>query len=348
MNLFLDETKCSNNLKPLSNTRHVSDISIGILTIKEKWAFLLKDSDRILLSDVGLNHSISIPANIIPTKENFQYLLDTAKAGSPIIEQEHIKFIHYPWDIFLLNDWALRKDFESLTTGRKSFPINAFNFCINEKDIFIEEGAEVLNSSLNATTGPIYIGKNAKIMEGSLIRGPFSISENGVVKMGTKIYGATSIGKGCVAGGEIKNSILFENSNKAHDGYLGDSVIGAWCNLGAGTSASNVKNSAANITYQIENSGRSVSVGNKAGLIMGDYSRCAINTSFNTGTIVGTGCNIFETGFPPKNVRNFSWGKERYRLEKLLTDISNWKKMKGHSLSENEINKLTLLYSTEK
>ena len=346
MKIFLkSDGEQINNLSPFTKTRPISELRIGIFTIREKWEMLLASTAEIV-SSIETGDVIQINSAIIPTQNNYLQIIEASKGNSSL--PDFIKVLQYPWQIFQWNEEFLRADFELITEGRKSIDIDNTNTCKNPANIFIEPGAQISMCMINAEEGPVYIGKNALIMEGCMLRGPITIGENAVVKMGTKIYGATSIGKGCVAGGEIKNSILFENSNKAHDGYLGDSVIGAWCNLGAGTSASNVKNSAANITYQIENSGRSVSVGNKAGLIMGDYSRCAINTSFNTGTIVGTGCNIFETGFPPKNVRNFSWGKERYRLEKLLTDISNWKKMKGHSLSENEINKLTLLYSTEK
>ena len=181
-------------------------------------------------------------------------------------------------------------------------------------------------------------------MEGSMIRGPFAILENSVVKMGSKIYGATTIGPNCVVGGEIKNSVIFENSNKAHDGYLGDSVIGAWCNLGAGTSNSNVKNTGGEVKYQIQNNATPISCGIKGGLIMGDYSRCAINTSFNTGTVIGVCCNIFGSNYPDKYVDHFSWGGERYIFEKALKDIDNWKKMKNQSLTDSEIHTLKQIF----
>jgi NDP-sugar pyrophosphorylase family protein len=159
-------------------------------------------------------------------------------------------------------------------------------------------------------------------MEGCMLRGPIAIGENTVLKMGTKIYSGTTIGPNCTVGGEIKNSVLFSNSNKAHDGYLGDSVIGSWCNLGAGTSSSNVKNTAGIVTYYDENN-QSHEVGRKAGLIMGDYSRCAINTSFNTGTMVGVCCNIFGSIMPNKFIPDFTWGNERYDIDKALINISN-------------------------
>ncbi len=192
--------------------------------------------------------------------------------------------------------------------------------------------------------GPIYIGKNAEIQEGSLLRGPISIGEESRVKMGTKIYGATTIGPYCIAGGEIKNSIMMGFSNKGHDGYLGDSVLGEWCNLGAGTSNSNLKNNASNIKIWSKADNGFINAGTKCGLLMGDYSRSAINTSFNTGTVVGNCCSIFGDGFPPKFVADFTWGHEKYIFEKAIADISNWKKLKDREITEEEILSLKNIY----
>ncbi len=196
--------------------------------------------------------------------------------------KEEVKSIQYPWDIFHLNDWAIRQDFEMITKDRKSKAIPDSNKLINASNIFLEKGAMVEHSILNASAGPIYIGKNAKVMEGAIIRGPFAMGEGACVKMGAKIYGATSLGPHCVAGGEIKNSVLFGYSNKAHDGYLGDSVVGEWCNLGAGTTNSNLKNNAGDVKVWTPKG--QVNAGLKCGVMMGDYSRTAINTSINTGT----------------------------------------------------------------
>src|SRR5204863_3570859 len=162
------------------------------------------------------------------------------------------------------------------------------------------KGAKVEHSMLNASNGPIYVGKNAEVMEGCMIRGPFALGQNAVLKMGSKVYGATSIGPSCAVAGEIKNSVLFGYSNKAHDGYLGDSVIGEWCNLGAGTSNSNLKNTAGIVKVWVDSKDDYLPVGVKCGLLMGDYSRSAINTSFNTGTVVGVCCNVFCERFPSK------------------------------------------------
>jgi UDP-N-acetylglucosamine diphosphorylase/glucosamine-1-phosphate N-acetyltransferase len=203
--------------------------------------------------------------------------------------------------------------------------------------IFIEEGAKLEFVTLNASTGPIYIAKGAQIMEGAMIRGPFSLGENAVVKMGAKIYGATSIGKQSVVGGEIKNAVIFDYSNKAHDGYLGDSVIGSWCNLGAGTTNSNVKNNFSTVKMQLSHQLKNIEAGNKAGLIMGDYSKSAINTSLNTGTVVGVSCNIFGNEMPPKFVPNFTWGNEIYNIDKAIVDIQKWKQSKQQNITQQEI-----------
>jgi len=255
--------------------------------------------------------------------------------------------IRYPWDIFQWNDEALRYDFTQITKGRSSQPLPASVQAIAEENIFLEEGARVEHALLNASAGPIYIGRNALVMEGSMIRGPFALCEGGVVKMGAKIYGATTIGPYSIAGGEIKNSVLFGYSNKAHDGYLGDSVIGEWCNLGAGTSNSNLKNNAGEVKAWSLVAGKFLPAGMKCGLLMGDYSRAAINTSFNTGTVVGVCANVFGEGLTPKFIPSFSWGYTAavsYEWEKVLRDIANWKRLKNQLLTDAEIRTLTHIF----
>ena len=244
-----------------------------------------------------------------------------------------------PWQIFQLNGEALVDDFSLLTAGRISQPIPSSVQAIAPENIFIEEGAILQYCTLNASTGPIYIGRGAEIMEGSLIRGPFALCEGAVVKLGTKIYGATTIGPYSMVGGEIKNAVLLGYSNKGHDGYLGDSVIGEWCNLGAGTSNSNLKNTASEVKAWSAVDRQYIPAGTKCGLLMGDYSRSAINTSFNTGTVVGVCCNVFGQGLTPKFIPSFSWGydnKDSYKLEKALKDIESWKRFKGRQLSDAE------------
>ena len=260
--------------------------------------------------------------------------------------KQDIQMIQYPWDIFQLNDQAIRQDFELLTKKRKSQPIPASNKVVNSKDVFIEKGARVEHSIINASAGPVYIGKNAEVMEGAIIRGPFAMCEGSCLKMGAKVYGAVTLGPYCVAGGEIKNSVLFGFSNKAHDGYLGDSVIGEWCNLGAGTTNSNLKNNAGDI--MVWTPFGQLKAGKKCGVMMGDYSRTAINTSINTGTVIGVSCNVFGAGLTPKYIPSFSWGSEgvtRYDLEKALADIAAWKKMKGKTIDGSEKSILKFIYN---
>ena len=344
MNIFLNDSNCRASLLPFSLTRHVSDIRIGILTIREKWVRLVKELPGVCILQEPSADCISIEANLIPTKNNVDTIIQSALHNKIFNPTDNIKSIVFPWHIFQLNEWAIQRDFELITCNQKSESIDASNHCINPAQIFVEEGATVIYSSLNASNGPIYIGKNAEIMEGSLLRGPLSIGENSVVKMGTKIYGGTTIGPNCIVGGEIKNAVMFEYSNKAHDGYLGDSVIGAWCNLGAGTTTSNVKNNAGEVTYQLQLDSTSITAGNKAGLIMGDYSRSAINTSFNTGTFVGVCCNVFSNGFPKKYIDHFTWGDKKYIFNKAIEDIDKWKKFKKQTITDNEIQLLKELY----
>ena len=248
-------------------------------------------------------------------------------------------------DVVKNNAATIVRDVAIKQINKATLELNSSSQIIHAYNIFVEEGAILENCILNASEGPIYIAKNSKIMDGAILRGPIFINEGSIVKMGATIYGGTSIGKNCVVGGEIKNSIINNFSNKAHHGYLGDSIIGKWCNLGAGTSTSNVKNNGSDVMLQLANA--ELNAGNKFGLLMGDYSRSAINTSFNTGTVVGTCCNIFTEGLTPKYIPNFSWGckGERYELPKAFTDIENWKIMKGETLSKEERELLKNLYS---
>ncbi len=386
--IFTEEYCKPQNLHPFTYIRHIQDIRIGILTIREKWEKYLKvpsvnkwaghylDDVRSVKIEKGIkDEHLMIHSNVLPTKaivnkikklKNGEFLtsekeggiafkfsgkevlgLHKIKVSKPVKLKDDIQAIHYPWQIFQMNDWALREDFALITAGRKTKAISKTNKLIKSAQIFIEAGAKVEHCFLNATDGPIYIGKNAVIMEGSLLRGPVAVCEGAVVKMGTKIYGATTIGPFCTVAGEIKNSVLFGFSNKAHDGYLGDSVLGEWCNLGAGTSNSNVKNNAGEVKYCIDADKKEMSAGNKGGLLMGDYSKAAINTSFNTGTMVGICCNVVSAGLTPKFIGNFSWsadGITKYKLAKALIDIDNWKKLKGLTISDREKQILTDIY----
>jgi UDP-N-acetylglucosamine diphosphorylase/glucosamine-1-phosphate N-acetyltransferase len=324
---------------------------LGILTLREKWALLLGPAGFRLADKPSES---ALPANILPTRALAARTREEANRGpfNPAAIDRlitHGRLIRYPWHIFQHNAEALIEDFHLLTGGRRSQPPSPTVSMINPEAIFIEEGASLSHCILNASTGPIYIGRHAEIMEGSLIRGPFAAGEGAVVKMGAKIYGATTLGPHCSAGGEIKNAVFFGYSNKGHDGYLGDAVIGEWCNLGAGTSASNLKNNAGSVRVWHPATRSFLDAGQKCGLLMGDYSRTAINTSFDTGTLTGVSCNIFGTAIPPKYIPDFSWGQDgstRYECEKAIRDIANWKKLKNQTLTEMQI--LTLKHIFER
>ena len=327
-----------------------------------------KDLDRSITVEEavkGGNGCLMIHGNILPTTKLVKAALRlkdgeflSVKGSEGIVfrfsrkqirEQHKIKVrkavsirekpvaLQFPWNIFQLNDWAIREDFNLLTAKRKTQPYSKTNTIIKPSSVFIEKGVKMEHCMINASLGPVYIGKNAELMEGCMIRGPFAMGEGALLKMGAKVYGATTLGPYCIGAGEIKNSVMFGFSNKAHDGYLGDSVIGEWCNLGAGTTNSNLKNNAAEIALWTP-AGK-VNAGNKCGVMMGDYTRTAINTSINTGTVIGVCSNVFGTGLTPKYVPSFSWGTsgfDRYQLDKALIDIAAWKKLKKKTVSAGE------------
>lgn len=228
------------------------------------------------------------------------------------------------WDIFLQNGNQIRGDFKLLTHGRKSQPVgDKYTMVYNEENIFIEEGAKIRAAVLNAENGPIYIGKDAQVHEGALIRGPFALGEGSHVNMGSKMRGDVTIGPFSKVGGEVSASVIMSYSNKGHEGYLGNSVIGQWCNLGADTNTSNLKNNYAEVKIWNYPKGGFKSTGQQfCGLIMGDHSKCGINTMFNTGTVVGVSANIFGAGFPRNYIPSFSWGGaagfEVFQLKKAL------------------------------
>lgn len=273
-------------------------------------------------------------------KDRFQVRISKA-----IPYDKDVTTIQYPWDIFRLNDWAIRQDFALLTRNRKSASKSRTNKIQGTANVFIEKGAKVEYCHINASSGPVYIGKNAEVMEGSMLRGPLAICEGSIIKMGAKIYGATTIGPYSTAGGEIKNAVLFGHSNKAHDGYLGDSVIGEWCNMGAGTTNSNLKNNAS--VVRVWTPKGELEAGTKCGVMMGDYSRTTINTAINTGTVVGVCCHVSGQGLTPKYIPSFSWGSEgvrRYDFEKALQHIEGWKQLKGESITDSEITILKYIF----
>ncbi len=273
----------------------------------------------------------------IPSENDFKIIYNV----------KEVKKIEFPHQIFQWNAEIIQNQFALATKNRISQPLSSTNRVIGTENIFIEAGAKIEFCTINASEGPVYIGRNALLMEGCLLRGPVAINEGVVLKMGAKIYGGTTIGPYSMAGGEIKNSVIHSFSNKAHDGYLGDSVIGAWCNLGAGTSNSNVKNTGSDVKLWNENINGFINAGQKCGMIMGDYSRTAINSSINTGTVIGVCCQVYGAGLLPKIIPGFTWGSTgeiRYEFDKALKDISNWKKMKNKQLEAAEIKVLAYLY----
>jgi UDP-N-acetylglucosamine diphosphorylase/glucosamine-1-phosphate N-acetyltransferase len=340
---------------PFSLMRSVADIRCGILSIQQKWSYFFK------ISDSGNEDPIEIPANVLPDN-NLVGAIRKGKASGIQRAIVQATKLQNTLDIIGQNDREIRRDFDLITRDRISAPITISNRIILSKtipesdrvilpeQIFIEVGAVVEHCILNASEGPIYIGKDALVMEGSMIRGPFALGEQSVVKMGTKIYGATTIGPFCTVGGEIKNSVIFGYSNKAHDGYLGDSVIGEWCNLGAGTSNSNIKNNASEAKLWNPLKNAYINAGLKCGLFMGDYSRSAINTSFNTGTVVGVSAHVFGKGLTPSYLSSFSWGfdpVEAYGFEKAVRHIRQWKKLKNKMLSTAEISHLKTIFDQQ-
>lgn len=299
---------------------------------------------------------------LVAGKSNLPYSeFDPSKTAAYFTQAnkiDHIVRLRFPWEIMQMNDAIIRSDFELVTANRVSQPIPSTVNTIGENisdgkganQIFIEEGAKLAFCTLNASTGPIYIGRKAEIMEGSAIRGPFAIGYNSVVKMNSRIYGGTSLGPYCMGGGEIKNAVMMGYSNKAHDGYLGDAVIGEWCNIGAGSSNSNLKNSAGTIKIFSMGLNDYVSVGQKCGVIMGDYSRVAINSSLNTGSMIGVSCNVFGEGLLHNHIPHFSFGVKgkQYELTSAINDINNWKGLKRMELSKDEINILHHIFANNK
>lgn len=385
MAIVLFDNLLRDNLAPLSLNKAVADIRLGILTIKERWAKQFNNPVFVHTSTLlqplypipAEGEHIWIDASILPT-EKLLKLINELRPGQALVDEigliagiHHLPFesfdpfdfssnfteqilldeierINYPWDLLLHNASYIKYDFNLLTKTRKSQSIPSTVQVVQTTDIFIEEGAKLSYCILNSTTGPIYIGKNAEVMEGTTIRGPFSLGENSVLKMNSRIYGATTLGPYCMGGGEIKNSIMMGYSNKAHDGYLGDAVIGEWCNFGAGSSNSNLKNSAADVAVWAMKQKKMVVVGPKCGVIMGDYSRVAINSSINTGSVIGLSCSVFGAGLLPKRIHNFSFGIDgkKYNINDAISDIDNWQKMKGKSLSKIDINILNQLYQS--
>lgn len=344
MKILLDDLSFNENLFPFAQIESLVHLRIGILSLYEKWNLLFPGNVFVaseLEPKAKLDVMTHVPANLLAP---FEAMHQLKKDGNVQYVKDRAREITRSWQIFEWNDFALREDFAEITKGRYSQPLPDGVYATGPENIFIEEGATILHSSINASAGPVYIGENALIMEGSLLRGPLAVCHGAVVKMGTKIYGATTIGAQCTVGGEVKNSVLQDFSNKAHDGYLGDSVIGNWCNLGAGTTNSNIKNNASPVVVWSQAAQKFENAGLKCGLLMGDYSRAAINTSFNTGTVTGICCHIFAKDVPPKLIDNFTWGREKYVWDKVIPDIQNWKTLREKKISSQKMERIKNLY----
>lgn len=387
-NLILFDDDAWKTLQPLTLTRPVAELRVGILTLKEKWERLLdgratyitqdylseKYSIRIeddnflinsswvaneklviLIKGLDVNEAILCNDELVAARlDNHQFELLIAEKEMESIkgidisgQVDDMTRITRPYDIFKANPSEIKADFDLLTAGRSSQPIDGTNKVINHANVFIEEGATVLFSVLNATDGPIYIGKGASIMEGSLIRGSFALCDYSTVKMGAKIYGGTTVGPHSKVGGEVGNSVIQGYSNKGHDGYLGNSVIGEWCNLGADTNTSNLKNNYDEVKLWSYESERFEKTGEQfCGLIMGDHSKCGINTMFNTGTVVGVSANIYGGGYPRNFIPSYSWGGPAgfmtYKIEKALDTAS--KVMARRNIDLTEIDQKILNY----
>ncbi len=387
MNFILfDELNIKQQLLPLTFTKPIAYIKWGIITIKEKWDLMLNTSTSVLTDSYmqtmfRLNtseKSIYVNAAIVPNEELINEITMLKpncgiKNGTRLIAfysvqsqfdyqhaiqlctETNISFlqIKHVVDIFSHNGKCIESDFELITKNKTSAPLSNTNILIGSSSkLFIEEGAIIEASILNTTQGAIYIGKNAEIMEGSTVRGPFALGNNAVLKMQTKIYGGTSIGTNCKVGGEINNSVFFDNSNKAHDGFIGNSVIGSWCNLGANANNSNLKNNYKNVKlYNYTSQKNEDTQLQFCGLIMGDYCKVGINAMFNTGTVIGVGVNVYDTNFLPNFIPSFSFGNSKqlevYQFDKFIETIDLTYQRRDLKLTKAEIDILQHLYNTK-
>jgi UDP-N-acetylglucosamine diphosphorylase/glucosamine-1-phosphate N-acetyltransferase len=377
---LFDDLQIREQLLPFTYTRSIADIRIGITTIVEKWisffgssTFYIKTEDYLQTRySQGGGSSLFINACIIPDEalvaaisalKEDQYLIkgvrtiaiantDSMNLSDKVAVEytDDVLVIEQPWDIFKKNEAVLTADFYRLTKGRVSQPLATTNTLIGDTSrLFIEEGATIEAAVLNTNTGVIYIGKEAEIMEGTVVRGPLAMCEHSAIKLAGKIYGATTLGPHVKVGGEVNNSVIFGYSNKGHDGFLGNSVIGEWCNLGADTNNSNLKNNYGEVKVWSYAKGQEINTGLQfCGLMMGDHSKCGINTMFNTGTVVGVSANIFGAGFPPKHIPSFSWGGAEemvdFDLEKAMEVAERMMERRHIALTEIDKNILKNIY----
>lgn len=389
MNYILFDDAQSEHLLPLTYTRPTCQLLVGIWTIREKWEarlersvsfipyrsylsnkFSVKFSDDNVfingaalpdqplvaaISALGMEQALVWGNRILALRSSQQiehFELDGLQlVGVKMLEYEHaVEWVNFPEDVFRKNGYQIAIDYAMLTANRKSAKTHESVRLIAPENVFIEEGAKLFDCTINASGGPVYIAADAEVMEGATIRGPFYLGEHSAVKMGAKIYGDTSIGPHCKVGGEVSNSVMIGFSNKGHDGFMGNSVIGEWCNWGADTNNSNLKNNYEqvklwdHVTNRFRNTGLQF-----AGLIMADHAKCGINTMFNTGTVVGVGANIFGAGFPRNFLPSFSWGGaqgiETFRFNKFCETASKVMERRGLGLDERERSILETVYN---
>ena len=365
MKIQLDDNGKHLEFAPLTLTRSVGDLRVGILTNAERWKLLVPDAEISFATEDYLQNKfpkaqdvIRVNACVIPN-QNIVDQVRTLKPGEDLLVGENWiagkngkgSFLTLSgempivlkkrWDLFEKNGAILKQDFDLITKGRTTVQLSSTNTIIGDPNlIFLEEGATVEAATLNTKSGPIYIGKNAEVMEGSLLRGPIAMCESAVFKLGTKVYGPTTLGPFCKVGGEVTNVIFQAYSNKGHDGFLGNSLIGEWCNIGADTNSSNLKNNYGKVkTYSYQDQGLIQTDVQFMGLVMGDHSKCGINTMFNTATVVGVSSNVFGAEFQAKFVPSFTWGTvgEKYNFDKALESANNMMDRRGITLSKAEI-----------
>jgi UDP-N-acetylglucosamine diphosphorylase/glucosamine-1-phosphate N-acetyltransferase len=368
MNIQLNDNGLHLKFAPLTLTRPVGNLRMGLFTNDERWNFFLSEAEITYKTEAYLSAKfpcstkdvVEVNAAVIPNEDliaAIYHLSDnetlmlgdiwlakiglgenkvTFKGQEPVIISER-------WHLYQKNDEVLRNDFISITSGRNSHELSSSNLVIGDESlIFLEEGAVVEGAILNTKTGPIYVGKDAEIMEGSVVRGPLGMNEHSALKLGTKVYGAVTLGPHCKVGGELNNVVFQAYSNKGHDGFLGNALIGEWCNLGADTNTSNLKNNYGNVsTYSYETKEEIKTDTQFMGVCMGDHSKCGINTMFNTATVVGVSSNIFGGGFPNKFIDSFTWGgvdgSVLFKFEKAVEYSNNMMSRRGKALSEEEI-----------
>jgi UDP-N-acetylglucosamine diphosphorylase/glucosamine-1-phosphate N-acetyltransferase len=367
MNINLDDCGLHLRFAPLTLTRPIGNLRLGILTNDERWAKFLPEAEIGFITEAYLSKKfkaitdgIRVNALVIPNEdlvaavvnleENTSLFWNELFVASKGDEGSKVQFmgeepivLSQRWHLFQKNGAILEQDFDLITAGRKSQKLSNTNTLIGSSNrLFLEEGAVVEASILNTTTGPIYIGKDAEIMEGSVVRGGLALGEHAALKLSTKVYGPCTLGPHCKVGGEINNVTFQAYSNKGHDGFLGNASIGEWCNLGADTNSSNLKNNYGNVSTYSYEAGAEIKTDTQfMGVCMGDHSKCSINSMFNTATVVGVSCNVFGADFPPKFIPSFSWGGSegfvKFKLEKAIEYSNNMMNRRGLSLSSEEI-----------